>query len=125
MRCRQQLLSPRLIATGVRPVRDARPKRGRSSRSSTPREARGGPDSTARSGRRGQRPQGVHVLGVSGTRIPAAAGVPAVVVGAMAAVTGSWRSDADLRSGVIPWAFGALLIGVALILSGSCHAGIG
>lgn len=45
---------------------------------------------------------------VSRTRAMLVAGVVAVVVGAIAAAAGAWTSDVDLRSGVIPWAFGAL-----------------
>lgn len=53
------------------------------------------------------------------------AGIGAVVAGGIAAAVGSWSNEVNLRSGVIPWAFGALVVGVALILFGSCQAGIG
>lgn len=52
--------------------------------------------------------QGARQVWVSRTRAMLVAGVVAVVVGAIAAAAGAWTSDVDLRSGVIPWAFGAL-----------------
>lgn len=62
---------------------------------------------------------------VSRTRAVLVAGVVAVVVGGIAAATGAWTSDVDLRSGVIPWAFAALVAGLGLILLGSYRCSIG
>lgn len=65
------------------------------------------------------------MAGSSRMSLVVVAGVVAVVVGATAATTGLWSSDANLRTGVIPWAFGALAAGVCLILFGSFRCGIG
>lgn len=64
-------------------------------------------------------------MGDSLSRTPVVAGTGAVVLGAVAAATGSWSSQLDLRTGVVPWALGALVVGVGLILFGSYRGGIG
>lgn len=53
------------------------------------------------------------------------AGTGAVVVGAVGAAAGSWSGRLDLRTGVVPWALGALVVGVGLVLFGSYRGGIG
>lgn len=54
------------------------------------------------------------------------AGVLAVLLGGVTAATGAGTSDdVNLRSGVTPWAFGVLVVGVGLILFGSYRCGIG
>lgn len=63
---------------------------------------------------------------VSHLRVVLVAGVFAVLLGGVTAATGAWTSDdVDLRSGVTPWAFGWLVVGVGLILFGSYRCGIG
>ena len=63
--------------------------------------------------------------GSSRTGLAVGTGVLAVLVGSVAAMTGLWNSDANLRNGAIPWAFGALAVGIGLILLGSYRCGIG
>lgn len=58
-------------------------------------------------------------------RVVVLVGAGAVAVGAAAAAFGAWSSQVDLRSGVIPWAFGALVAGLALIVFGSLRSDIG
>lgn len=61
----------------------------------------------------------------SQTRVLVLAGTGAVIAGGIAGAVASSSNQLDLRSGVIPWAFGTLVGGVALILFGSYQGGIG
>lgn len=65
------------------------------------------------------------MVNVSRSRTPVIAGTGGVVVGAVGAAAGSWSGRLDLRTGVVPWALGALVVGVGLILFGSYRGGIG
>lgn len=61
----------------------------------------------------------------SQTRVLVLAGTGAVVAGGIVAAAGSWSEQVNLRSGVIPWAFGTMVAGIAQILFGSYQCGIG
>lgn len=64
-------------------------------------------------------------VGVSRTSVVVLVGAGTVAVSAAAAAVDAWNSEVNLRSGLIPWAFGALAVGVALILFGSFRGDIG